>query len=813
MTKPWWDDCCVWIEAERCQGQGAFTGGVAPCKDGLRVFVHEDNVTEDELIFNYGSIDSSAYNCCWKVRADQKRVVLPHKKDGETIETFKPTTIYDSCGDCSGDIDEPAEGGGVGGGGSGGAGGGWGPNPGGGGGAGAGPAGPAEPPMGVHLTRAQLCDGHDQIEGLAGIDWWISEASLPGLDDGEIHVYIIRVNGLCFEINTGQLEKLPAGADVKWLDVAANEYTECSDCTDGIKAEFCSEDEKKLEGAEDQPDYYMRRGDAEKIPNESRPTLVFERNGFCYKFEVGVNLDDAEWSLIPPPSKEQDVVILPVLTSLGDCGDCALGLKAMPCEQEEDDPPEYWVAKDDLVKPEDLVEEQDRTYWKIDGRCYSVPVYDDSLPFERIPAGVEETQTPWDAYLNCESCFCDEPKPAAGYKAYLCWQPDDRIDPANDVWVLASSFLGGTLPEDGVVFLYGETCYYIPEDEEKQRVPDSARIANPRIQYRNCQDCASRGGMDDPEPPGFPPPGGGGAGGGFGGFPFPPFPPFMMAGVIPCDKDTSDPANIEAWTDPFLYTPTTYKSLQLGHLFFNKCVRVTWFLEDEKTIQARGEPVVSFPTGTAQRFLCCGTCLDHSEVVWQINRCYGSLADLNGGTQKYLVTNDLSAYEGKVLKIDADGSELCWRVQAPICFEPKITIPPFAVTVTDYGPDNQGWDNCAHCEGWYKLAQCGGGRLFYTNDTRFEIKPGGKPYSCRIDGFKLGPAEKDDYSGCYLVSRADPPPEGGGTTVPGTAKVEPYPLGPEGDYCYPCRSASSSSSSSLGGMAGLMGGGIGTGLV
>lgn len=465
MSNPWWCECCVWVEAKPCKP--------AAVPEGMRVFVHEDDLPSPtaERVFKFGTEKDDADEAlCWRVDPCNARTLYPNEPDAfRVIPGADGASVYGDCAACEADDPAPPSPGEPGN-----------PDRGGGGGFPLGPddgpggGGPTIEPEtdGVHLS---VCPSHAVFPGVV-TDYWVPCSQAPQ------QTAYVRINGICYEVPpASQCALIPPDARRMWF---RGSYRDCATCTSGAKAVPCPGQEGRP-GFAGLPDIWVRQDD---LPAE---TIVFEYRTFCFE------LDPGNLGTVPPGV----FVFKPRAfgQTLANCGECGQGFRAELCPDQIDptQASELWVKAEDL--PAGLLPGQDWVYFRYQGLCYRAPRQGlVGIRLQRLPPSATLV-IPADEYDDCATCLCGEraDRGEPGFKAQLCAQPDGNIAAGEDVWVRASD-MPDPLPVSPVVFLRGETCYWVDPTQPVREIPAGGLLDDLRFQYSNCRDCADRGGMRPP---------------------------------------------------------------------------------------------------------------------------------------------------------------------------------------------------------------------------------------------------------------------------------------------------------------------------
>lgn len=462
-------DCAVWVEASKCSGNTS----------DLRVFVHEDDLPSSASWFAFDSQDTQIN--CWKIDPGSERVCLP-QEDG--VYAYSGPFPWTSCSECEeqpeDDGDGTPGGGGSGGGGAGGGG------SGGGGSGGGGWPWPEHTPKGIKVT---VCSDHRQRAIDRG---WDVDHLYVGQDSERESSTIADVGGICISVPSGPVVEDPDPA--YWIGVGSGDgFDSCSDCTDGVKASLCPDDQNQP-GAGDAPEIWIRASDLADAPDG------FEYGIWCYQ----VNQSPRE--VIP------DGALLLLPTQDLPCDQCNRGVQYQLCPGEPEPGQEYWAEDRDINELLEKYPDSTTVIMRINGYCHSLDLAGST---QRIPTDAVRVP-PRCQFATCFDCVCGggldlncKDEPVLGVPVRLCsgqnaanwsdtWMPEDR------------------LPAARTYFRHRGYCVFIDPSDTPSAIPADAQTLNQiNNRYASCLSCRGWG---------WNPPGGGGGGGG-GGFPPPPPPP------------------------------------------------------------------------------------------------------------------------------------------------------------------------------------------------------------------------------------------------------------------------------------------------
>lgn len=423
MSLPWWCDCCVWVEAGKCSGNSS----------DARVFVHEDNLPESTGVFAFLSSDTTTESGrnCWTINPADKRVVIPND---DNVYFFGGDPPYTSCSECKEDTDEPD-------------------GPGGGGGGGGGDPGDSK---GIKVT---VCSGHEERARDLGLPL---NRLYVSRDEPFASSFTTMQGGVCFRVPSGPVTTPPD--DAVWLSVGGSSYETCSDCTDGVKARLCSDDEN-LPEAEDAPEFWVRKSDLDEAPDG------FDYGVWCYEVPSG-----------PLQTIPANATIFRPTTDVS-CAGCNRGVQYQLCPGESDPGKAYWAeqsAIDDLAADIEVT----RIYMRIDGVCYSLDL---TAGHQRIPLDAGRV-VPRCLFASCDACACSgglDPACFSGEGVPLRLCPDQDQSRWVDTWMPQEK-----LPSQLTWFIHNSYCVYVDPDEPISRIPDDAEvvIAINNVQA-NCSEC------------------------------------------------------------------------------------------------------------------------------------------------------------------------------------------------------------------------------------------------------------------------------------------------------------------------------------
>ncbi len=555
MSYYWFCDCLHYVEATPCEGSS-----------NIRVVVQNSDLPATTTIFSYNSecwiIDPNDSEICWA-------------SDMHRVTDFGDT--YESCVDCESDTESSESSGGTGGG-DGWDGGGWS----GWGGADNGTGGSGGDGESSYVKLVE-CSGHSGR--YTGSDLYAPTPS---------ETAIINYNGTCFTVPTSPTySEVPSGG----ISISfGGSFDACSDCTDGIKATLCP-DQESLDGYGDTPDIWCRLGD---VPTGD---ITFLYNNFCYELSSSDNS-----SVIPLMG-----IVFSPSSQFDDCDSCGLGIQAELCDSNATYSKEVWVEENNLPSGTGYI------YFRYAGLCWALNLDED---VSRITPDAETT-IPQESFESCADCDCGEPTPETGKMALIC--PGQNIAGGSGVWIKDAD-----VPSGITYFSYNGICYFLDSSSPSRDIPVDATICVPTIKYRSCTECIPSKVIS---PPGYPP----GTGGEYE--------------LLYCRKLTKCTGS--EGTLPYIWVlehdfTNAGLSLTVGKVYNysrnkNACYEVT----SEQSLLGALSSVQGLPYSGP--YNSCTECLTR----YKITNCESPY-------ETYLILDDLSAYDGRVIKV----VDKCWEVES-----------------------------------------------------------------------------------------------------------------------------------------------------
>ena len=299
-----------------------------------------------------------------------------------------------------------------------------------------------------------------------------------------------RYYGICYEVleateitDRDDLPEDPCLVNVK------GEYEDCDECTKGVKAELCPDQENPENARE------------VWIPSGSLPDIavdrIFRYQNYCYE----INTNDTLATI-----SEGASILDYVPSDYLNCNDCKLGIKAILCQDQTS--PNYDVYVSGKNLPAVI------TYFKYKGFCYKIVPGPEFL----IPSDSEIAILPDNIqYNDCEACLCgliNEGSEDFGSRCLVC---GGQGAPGEDLWVKESD-----IPTEYSVFRRNGVCYYIGPSSPLCNLPEDALLIQPHKEYETCNGCMNKpdeqlppptnpdedddGGFFPPPPPPPPPP-------------------------------------------------------------------------------------------------------------------------------------------------------------------------------------------------------------------------------------------------------------------------------------------------------------------
>ena len=446
--------CKVWVEATKCPNNTS----------DKRVFVHEDNLPASTKWFAFDSVVDAATRNCWIINPNDDRHCLP--QDAHVYRGYFP---YAGCKACEIVEDEDDGDGAPGGGG-----------PGGGGGGDDGPLGdgawpfPGVDPKGVKVT---VCDDHLP----RAIAWGWPTDRLYIATDIVPHKGVYDIGGLCVQVPAGPVEDDPAGAF--WIGLGNVRFDSCRDCTHGVEATLCGDDQD-FEGADALQPIYIRTVD---LPAAG---TGFAYNSWCYKVNAGPS------EVIP-----DDALLYLPLEDLP-CISCNRGVQYEVCPDEEQPPTDFWARQEDIDALKDLHPELTEIFMKIEGYCHRLDL---DLANQRIPLDARIV-APKCSYLTCAACLCSQAVSTYcpdnnGIPVHLCPR-EDGIG-WRDTWLHETA-----IPVALTTFRHNGKCVFVDPRDVISKIPRHSEILyGIKNKVPNCAVCRGwRFPPDDPGPPGAPDP-------------------------------------------------------------------------------------------------------------------------------------------------------------------------------------------------------------------------------------------------------------------------------------------------------------------